>query len=227
MVRSTRSSQTLSSPIDPSLFTDYMSLMNGSFETLDVTSPQSTDADEDSLTPSQTPSPNSTKPGSKPETRKRGRPKMVDEDGGEVASKERRKVQVRQAQRAYRSRKEEQMAILSRKVSELEQRLLIVRGLYLSTHAAVMSTGLLVDYSANPSLKLLQDNLQLLLANTNVQVPPPPPTTPMSMPFGNSPTDTLEFTPGVEPYPMLMGDMLLGQEMAPIIMPDKGYDMMF
>jgi hypothetical protein len=118
------------------------------------------------------------------------------------------------------------MAILSRKVSELEQKLLIVRGLYLSTHAAVMSTGLLVDYSANPSLKLLQDNLHLLLANTDVQVPPPT-TTPMSMPFGNPHTDTLQFTPGVEPYPMLMGDMLLGQEMAPVIMPDKGYDMMF
>ncbi|KAL2840917.1 hypothetical protein BJX68DRAFT_271382 [Aspergillus pseudodeflectus] len=226
MVSSTRSSQALSSPLDPSLFTDYMSLVNGSFETLDVTSPQSTDADEDNLTPSQTPSPNSTKQGSKREPRKRGRPKMLDEDGGEVASKERRKVQVRQAQRAYRSRKEEQMAILSRKVSELEQKLLIVRGLYLSTHAAVMSTGLLVDYSANPSLKLLQDNLQLLLANTDVQVPPPT-TTPMSMPFGNPHTDSLQFTPGVEPYPMLMGDMLLGQEMAPVIMPDKGYDMMF
>jgi hypothetical protein len=65
-----------------------MSLMSGSFETLDVTSPHSTDADEDNLTPSQTPSPNSTKAGSKAEPRKRGRPKMLDEDGGEVASKE-------------------------------------------------------------------------------------------------------------------------------------------
>ncbi|KAL2816703.1 hypothetical protein BJX63DRAFT_387135 [Aspergillus granulosus] len=225
MVPSTRSTQPLSSPLDPSLFTDYMSLMNMPIHTLDITSPQSTDADEDIATPGQTPSPKSTKSGSKSEPRKRGRPKMLDEDGGEVASKERRKVQVRQAQRAYRSRKEEQMTVLSRKVADLEQRLLIVRGLYLSTHAAVMSTGLLVDYSANPSLKLLQDNLQLLLANTDVQIPPP---AAVAATFNNANLESLQFTPGVEPYPMFMSDLMLGQDMAPHIMPDKsGYDMMF
>jgi hypothetical protein len=57
---------------------------------------------------------------------------------------------------------------LSNKVLELEQKLLIVRGLYLSTHAAVASLGFPFLWGNNASSKLLDVSLPLLPFNTGV-----------------------------------------------------------
>ncbi|KAL3483050.1 hypothetical protein BJX62DRAFT_245271 [Aspergillus germanicus] len=232
-----RLTRTLPLPLDTDLFTDYKSFMNASLNTLNIT-PQSsiTDGDDDNATPSKISSRTSSpsRPQTKGEPRKRGRPRMLDVYGSEVATKKRRQIQVRQAQRAYRSRKEEQMAVLSQKVTKLEQKLLIARGIYLSTHALVMSTGLLSDHSASPSLRLFH-NLQLVLANTKIQVRPtmPNPETMSALHNINSPELSLQLSPGVQPpySDMLMNDMIFGQDMAPHghdHIPGKtGYGVMF
>ncbi|RAH49987.1 bZIP transcription factor [Aspergillus brunneoviolaceus CBS 621.78] len=145
--------------------------------------------------------------------RKRGRPRMLDKTTGEVddaATKEvsqllpsqhvkqknktnsrlpnqRRKIQIRVAQRAYRSRQQERTALLTRQVHELEQKLLIARNIYLNTHAAAVM-GCVVDptesdgssnshshshshsnsSSSGGYSRALQENLRLLLAITEV-----------------------------------------------------------
>ncbi|RAK81747.1 bZIP transcription factor [Aspergillus fijiensis CBS 313.89] len=132
--------------------------------------------------------------------RKRGRPRMLDKTTGEVddaatkepnsrAPNQRRKIQIRVAQRAYRSRQQERTALLTRQVHELEQKLLIARNIYLNTHAAAVM-GCVVDptgsdrssnshshshsHSSSSSSssggysRVLQENLRLLLAITEV-----------------------------------------------------------
>ncbi|OJK03476.1 hypothetical protein ASPACDRAFT_1852448 [Aspergillus aculeatus ATCC 16872] len=109
--------------------------------------------------------------------RKRGRPRMIDQTTGEVddaATKERRKIQIRVAQRAYRSRQQERTALLTRQVHELEQKLLIARNIYLNTHAAAV-TGCVHPTDPDGSRgggggysRVLQENLRLLLAITEV-----------------------------------------------------------
>ncbi|RDW67243.1 uncharacterized protein DSM5745_09109 [Aspergillus mulundensis] len=197
-------------------------------------SPQTTDEETPSHTPSPLPSPSAgaTQQQPKPKPGRRGRPKILDSNGEEVASKERRKAQVRQAQRAYRSRKEEQTAVLLKRVTELEQKLRLARDLYLSTHDAVMTSG--VSFLLNDSrLKLLHDNLQLLVANTAVSV-------------GQDPTGSLLdlnalalATAGPGGQPLALGphmdnidmDMLLGhghgQDIQPAFNLDGSFDMVF
>ncbi|KAL3478472.1 hypothetical protein BJX99DRAFT_104450 [Aspergillus californicus] len=186
------------------LFNDYLSFLNDSVENLDVTSPSSTDKESNSQTPS-----------TSIKKRKRGRPRILDGNNADVATKERRKAQIRVAQRAYRSRKEEKTVGLSNKVMELEQKLLIVRGLYLSTHAAVISAGLPLDCGINS--KLLHENLQLLLANTELEDP-----TAASSPATESPP-TL---PNTELYSLLLNNVPSSQDVSPLLLPDKSY-MMF
>ncbi|GFF59190.1 hypothetical protein IFM46972_11314 [Aspergillus udagawae] len=88
---------------------------------------------------------------------KRGRPRI--ERAGETAG-ERRKEQIRLAQRAYRFRKDLRIAALDQKVVELEQTILAIRDLYLSVHTSVVDSGIAVSH---PFLvQSMQTNLQLL-----------------------------------------------------------------
>ncbi|PYH45899.1 bZIP transcription factor [Aspergillus saccharolyticus JOP 1030-1] len=110
-------------------------------------------------------------------TRKRGRPRIAatkttspdtttpGEGDDDAASKERRKLQIRVAQRAYRSRQQERIAHLQQQVHELEQRLLIARNIYLSTHHAAAGEASPLPAKA----RIFQENLRLLLAITEVQ----------------------------------------------------------
>ncbi|KAL3459127.1 hypothetical protein BJX64DRAFT_207419 [Aspergillus heterothallicus] len=83
--------------------------------------------------------------------RKRGRPRIHD-DNSDIACKERRKTQLRIAQRAYRSRKEERIAALSKKVTELEQKLLIYRTLYLGTRSGAVGSVPALDWATQSDL---------------------------------------------------------------------------
>ncbi|GIJ81628.1 hypothetical protein Asppvi_000127 [Aspergillus pseudoviridinutans] len=92
---------------------------------------------------------------------KRGRPRI--ERAGETAG-ERRKEQIRLAQRAYRFRKDLRISELDQKVAELEQTVLAIRDLYLSVHTSVVDSGIAVSH---PFLvQSMQTNLQLLLSLT-------------------------------------------------------------
>ncbi|RAH70527.1 bZIP transcription factor [Aspergillus aculeatinus CBS 121060] len=201
------SSLSLSSP-SPSL-QSRSSTPSQASTVLDPTSPPHSSTDDESNTtihnhPAQ-PKKQPTNP-----RRKRGRPRMLDKTTGEVddaATKEvsqlrpsqyikqtnkpnshppnqRRKIQIRVAQRAYRSRQQERTALLTRQVHELEQKLLIARNIYLNTHAAAVM-GYVVDptgshgssnshshsHSSSSSggyPRVLQENLRLLLAITEV-----------------------------------------------------------
>ncbi|GFF52489.1 hypothetical protein IFM61606_06418 [Aspergillus udagawae] len=92
---------------------------------------------------------------------KRGRPRI--ERAGETAG-ERRKEQIRLAQRAYRFRKDLRIAALDQKVVELEQTILAIRDLYLGVHTSVVDSEIAVSH---PFLvQSMQTNLQLLLCLT-------------------------------------------------------------
>ncbi|KAL4863552.1 hypothetical protein BDV12DRAFT_201975 [Aspergillus spectabilis] len=189
-------------------FGHYLSQINGSVEDVEVASPQLEDEGSNSKVSSSKPGKANPASG----TRKRGRPRKTDCHGREVATKEKRKYQIRMAQRAYRSRKEEKLAMLSKRVTELEQKLLIVRGLYLSTHAAIIGSGYPLGCSNNPNLKLLQDNLQLLLANTDVGNP--------TVGFDFS-AKSNHYMPCAEAYPLLLSNMPLSPGMWQMVKPDK------
>ncbi|KAH8432901.1 bZIP transcription factor [Aspergillus melleus] len=90
--------------------------------------------------------------------RRRGRPRMNE---SEEMANDKRKRQIRLAQRAHRSRKEERMAFLETKVTELEQKMANIRRLCLGIRATVEGTGSL---TTSPSLwqSLHHDTLQLL-----------------------------------------------------------------
>ncbi|KAL4902711.1 hypothetical protein BDW74DRAFT_180413 [Aspergillus multicolor] len=178
MLQYTTSNHRKTTSIDPNMFDYYTAFSDESLAMPQMVpfSPPSTDEESPSHTPSLSPSPTPSpiagviQQQTKPKSQRRGRPKILDTNGEELASKERRKAQVRQAQRAYRSRKEEQTAVLMQRVAELEQKLLLVRGLYLSTHDAVMtsSASLLLEET---NLKMLHDNMQILLADTDIDAP--------------------------------------------------------
>jgi hypothetical protein len=102
---------------------------------------------------------------------KRGRPRIdrAGETAGEVRSTEgssvglcltllqRRKEQIRLAQRAYRFRKDLRITELDQKVAELEQTILAIRDLYLSVHTSVVDSGIAMSH---PSLaQSMQMNL--------------------------------------------------------------------
>ncbi|RHZ49499.1 bZIP transcription factor [Aspergillus thermomutatus] len=92
---------------------------------------------------------------------KRGRPRI--ERVGETAG-ERRKEQIRLAQRAYRFRKDLRIAVLDQKVAELEQTILAIRDLYLGMYTSVVDSGIAMSH---PFLvQSMQTNLQLLLSLT-------------------------------------------------------------
>ncbi|KAF7122633.1 hypothetical protein CNMCM5793_000658 [Aspergillus hiratsukae] len=94
-------------------------------------------------------------------TSKRGRPRI--ERAGETAG-ERRKEQIRLAQRAYRVRKDLRIAELDQKVGELEQTILAVRDLYLSEHTSVVDSGIAMSHPF--LLQTMQANLPLLISLT-------------------------------------------------------------
>ncbi|KAL5339673.1 hypothetical protein BJX70DRAFT_363580 [Aspergillus crustosus] len=193
----------------PQIATEYYAMLNSSTDGLDMTSPQPTDSESSSQTPSPPPSTTNTSG-----LRKRGRPRLLNSKGVEIANKERRKTQVRLAQRAFRERKEEKMSTLSNKVTELEQKLIIARTLYLSTHAAVMSSDFPVDPTANPYWRLLHDNLQLLLANTEIQSPSS--TLDLSM-------ESIATSPSDESYSLLLDNASLNQATPQDVMSDNDY----
>ncbi|GAQ08517.1 hypothetical protein ALT_5838 [Aspergillus lentulus] len=92
---------------------------------------------------------------------KRGRPRI--DRAGETAG-ERRKEQIRLAQRAYRFRKDLRITELAQKVAELEQTIVAIRDLYLSVHTSVVDSGITMSH---PFLaQSMQTNLQLLLSLT-------------------------------------------------------------
>ncbi|KAI9038124.1 bZIP transcription factor [Aspergillus affinis] len=96
----------------------------------------------------------------KPETkhRRRGRPRMNE---SEEMANDKRKRQIRLAQRAHRSRKEERMSFLESKVTELEQKMANIRRLCLGIRAAVEGMGALTT-SLSLRQSLHHDMLQLL-----------------------------------------------------------------
>ncbi|PKX92354.1 bZIP transcription factor [Aspergillus novofumigatus IBT 16806] len=92
---------------------------------------------------------------------KRGRPRI--DRPGETAG-ERRKQQIRLAQRAYRFRKDLRITELDQEVAKLEQTILAIRDLYLSVHTSVVDSGIGMSH---PFLaQSMQTNLQLLLSLT-------------------------------------------------------------
>ncbi|PLB53932.1 hypothetical protein P170DRAFT_460232 [Aspergillus steynii IBT 23096] len=96
-------------------------------------------------------------PKSEPKGRRRGRPRIHE---SEEMANDKRKRQIRLAQRAHRSRKEEKMLFLETRVAELETKMSDIRRLCLNLSTA-FDTGIL---PACPSLlqPLQNDLLQLL-----------------------------------------------------------------
>ncbi|KAL3466937.1 hypothetical protein BJX64DRAFT_284087 [Aspergillus heterothallicus] len=133
----------------PDLFPEYLSFLDDStVESLEINNKQSPDTEQN--TQDSPPGADAAEPALK--ARKRGRPRVLDDDGSDAATKERRKIQLRIAQRAYRSRKEERIATLSKKVTELEQKVLIYRALYLGTRSAVAGSGFPIEWATQADL---------------------------------------------------------------------------
>ncbi|EAW10830.1 bZIP transcription factor [Aspergillus clavatus NRRL 1] len=136
-----------------------------------------------------------------PKLLKRGRPRI---DRSAETAGERRKEQIRLAQRAYRFRKELRIAVLDQKVAELEQTITAIRDLYLSMHNAVFDSGVALSH---PFLsQSLQKSLSLLLSLTQ--------SVPITTSFNSSPCvsceidgqwdegGVLEFTPQLPTPPL-------------------------
>ncbi|KAF3397785.1 hypothetical protein F1880_005998 [Penicillium rolfsii] len=217
-------------PLNPSIFDDCMELMDEVTGTLPVADPSSKKmhqygeqhitqtrktlqvADPSLKTMQQIGDQNLTqskRARSTPGVRRRGRPNMDDSENGGATRKERRKLQLRQAQRAYRFRKEEQLATLSQKIAELEQKLLTMRELNMSTQAAAMSAWLTVHLSMDPTLKLLQDDLQQILANIALAETGGP----------HSGAGSSIVIPAAQPRPLMWEATFLSEDMTPLATP--------
>ncbi|KAL4864690.1 hypothetical protein BDV12DRAFT_200854 [Aspergillus spectabilis] len=193
----------------PYTLNNYLSLINATIEDLEVGKPRSTDKQTNGHTITSKPRNTVSVPGKQ----KRGRPRKPD-SFGDVGITEKRRTQVRLAQRVYRTRKEERITSLSKKVSELEQKLLIARGLYLSTHAVVTTSGFPLFCGNNESSNILYDNLQLLLSNTDVG---------SSTAESTSSTQPNHSIPDYASFAPIISNIPRGQGILPITMSDKAY----
>ncbi|GAD98239.1 hypothetical protein PVAR5_6930 [Paecilomyces variotii No. 5] len=96
------------------------------------------------------------------QSRKRGRPRM---DIGQKESSDRRKLQIRMAQRAYRSRKEAEIVSLNQRIEQLEVLLKQIVETSLSFSDTLMKSNVLESY---PSLAgALHQNIQRCFSLTN------------------------------------------------------------
>ncbi|KAL2870543.1 bZIP transcription factor [Aspergillus lucknowensis] len=97
--------------------------------------------------------------------RKRGRPRKVPEEGG-VNPEERRRMQVRMAQRAYRSRKEANVSSLKNRINQLETAMKQMSTAVISFGDELVRSGALDSYPG--LLKPLGNTVQACLALPNL-----------------------------------------------------------
>ncbi|EED23785.1 hypothetical protein TSTA_071810 [Talaromyces stipitatus ATCC 10500] len=188
---------------------DYPSLLDEAVESLEIASPTSTENGSQKF--DSPPEAGATKPVCK--SRKRGRPRLIRDDRREADLKERRKDQLRLAQRAYRSRKEDQITMLNKKVADLEQKLFLLRNLYLNTCATSMNSDVLREWPTNS--KSPQDSLELLTPNSGIDE--------ASIAAYGGHAKSIPSIPVGESYPLFEMNNPLRPEMSPIGLLDMPY----